>query len=300
MTKYDPGEMDWLPVDSATPALIEHWRRQRATHHVRAHDSLSVNVSESVSLEVPTGTLALDSQAPAVTQYPDVLVQATVVMFGDRRTEGQVIAGLAVPWFEIIAQLARDPEWLFRIPWRQLEEIIAGAYHRAGWPDVVLTPRSGDRGRDVIATRLGVASIRIIDQIKAYKPGHVVTADEVRSMLGVLAAEPNVSKGLITTTSRFAPGIENNSALTAFMPHRLELKNGDQLRQWLLELGSIGQGDSESGAVQPRAGARGTVESNVPRLGARSLCLESERDEKNSHIHRDRHCVVLFPIGFAE
>lgn len=56
-------------------------------------------------------------------------------------------------------------------------------------------------------------------------------------MLGVLSAEPNVSKGLITTTSRFAPGIETDSGLAAFMPYRLELKDGDQLRRWLLELG---------------------------------------------------------------
>jgi restriction system protein len=96
---------------------------------------------------------------------------------------------LAVPWFEIIAQLEHDPEFLFKIPWRKLEEIIAGAYVRAGWPDVVLTPRSGDRGRDVIATRPGICSIRIVDQVKAYKPGLLVKADEVRSLLGVLAVE---------------------------------------------------------------------------------------------------------------
>ena len=147
-----------------------------------------------------------------------------------------MIAGLAVPWFEIIAQLERDPDFLFKIPWRKLEELIAGAYDRAGWPDVVLTPRSGDRGRDVIATRPGVGSIRIVDQVKAYKPGHLVTADEVRSLLGVLAVESNVSKGVITTTSRFAPGIEADSGIGAFVPYRLELKGGDQLRRWLLEL----------------------------------------------------------------
>ena len=149
-----------------------------------------------------------------------------------------MVAGLAVPWFEIISQLERDPEFLFKIPWRKLEEIIAGAYTRAGWPEVILTPRSGDRGRDVIATRPGVGSVRIIDQIKAYRQGYVVTADEVRSMLGVLSAEFNVSKGLITTTSRFAPGIDKDSGLNAFMPYRLELKNGDELRQWLLKLRS--------------------------------------------------------------
>jgi restriction system protein len=167
---------------------------------------------------------------------PDVLLQAAVVTGSQRTTEGQLIEGVAVAWFEIIAQLGKDPDFLFKIPWRKLEEIVAGAYERAGWPEVILTPRSGDHGRDIIATRPGIGSIRIVDQIKAYKPGHVVTADEVRSMLGVLIATPNVSKGLITTTSHFAPGIEKDSTLRIFMPYRLELKDGKELRQWLLKL----------------------------------------------------------------
>jgi hypothetical protein len=53
---------------------------------------------------------------------------------------------------------------------------------------------------------------------------------------GVLTVDQNVSKGIVSTTGRFAPGIEKNSGLAAFMPYRLELKNGEQLRQWLSEL----------------------------------------------------------------
>jgi restriction system protein len=226
MSEYDDKNMDWQTQDSATPALIEHWRNLRS--HAHSSDSRLVTVSD-----FGKGT---DSVSAEINPYPDILVQATVVLFGDRSAEGQVIAGIAVPWFEIVSQLERDPDFLFTIPWRKLEEIIAGAYQRDGWPEVVLTPRSGDRGRDVIATRPGVGSIRIVDQIKAYRRGHVVTADEVRSMLGVLSAEQNVSKGLITTTSLFAPGIEKDSGLSAFMPYRLELKDGEQLRRWLQEL----------------------------------------------------------------
>lgn len=244
MTEHDERKMDWQPVDSVMPSLVEHWRSLRAVHQVVVTDSLSIGTSQSVVVEIPAGALNLEGHAPAVSQYPDVLLQAAVVVFGDRRAEGKVIAGVAVPWFEIIAQLERDPDFLFKIPWRKLEEIIAGAYERAGWPDVVLTPPSGDRGRDIIATRPGVGSIRIVDQVKAYKRGHVVTADEVRSLLGVLAVESNVSKGVITTTSRFAPGIQRDSRIAAFVPYRLELKDGDQLRGWLLGLTDKGSSTS--------------------------------------------------------
>lgn len=220
----DGSTMDWLPVDSATPALIEHWRRRSRQN------------AGSVTIEIPTGHLSIEGQAPNVTQYPDVLLQAAVVSLGSIAPDGQLIEAVAIPWFEILKQLGQDPDFLFKVPWRKLEEIVAGAYVQAGWPEVVLTPRSGDRGRDVIASKPGVCSIRIVDQIKAYRKGHVVTADEVRSMLGVLEVDRNVSKGLVTTTSRFAPGIEDDSGLRAFMPYRLELKDGNELRRWLFTL----------------------------------------------------------------
>ena len=212
--------------DSAMPSLIEHWRQRRTNVGTGSVVLPALQISA-------TGHVYPASTIPP----PDVLLQATVLHLGNQVDEGELVAGVSVAWFEVIAQLDRDPEFLFKIPWRKLEEIIAGAYERAGW-EVVLTHRSGDGGRDVIATRIDMGSIRILDQIKAYKQGHLVTADEVRSMLGVLEAEKNASKGLVTTTSSFAPGIEKDPRLSAFMPYRLELKDGQRLRTWLSELGS--------------------------------------------------------------
>jgi hypothetical protein len=65
---------------------------------------------------------------------------------------------------------------------RKLEEMIAAAYDKAGFDEVILTPRSGDLGRDIIASRKDWGRVRFIDQVKAYKPGHLVTAEEVRAL----------------------------------------------------------------------------------------------------------------------
>lgn len=112
-----------------------------------------------------------------------------------------------------------------------------GRNHRSGNShqgfDVVLTPRSNDKGRDVIATSKGLGSVRFFEQVKAYRPGHVVTAEEVRAMVGVLTLDPNVSKGLVTTTSTFAPGIMQDPETARLMPYRLELKGGNALLEWL-------------------------------------------------------------------
>lgn len=126
--------------------------------------------------------------------------------------------------------------------WRQWEEMIAGGWEKSGQVDKVeLTPRSGDKGRDTIATKWGCFRIRIFDQVKAYRPGHLVTEEEVLAMLGVLDRDRNVSKAYVTTTSDFAPGVWKDKNLRLYMPHRLELKPLNELLAWLAEISEQGR-----------------------------------------------------------
>ena len=50
---------------------------------------------------------------------------------------------------------------------------MAAAYDACGYK-VTLTPRSGDHGRDLIAIREGLGCIKVLNQVRAYHPGHVV------------------------------------------------------------------------------------------------------------------------------
>ncbi len=206
-------------------SLIRHWQRQLSVplrEEARISDGITTRLVRSEGVPVEWATT------------PGLLIQATIVVFGDKTNEGPLVEGVAIPWLEILREISRDPNFLFTVPWRTLEELIAGAYKREGWPEVVLTPRSGDKGRDVIATRPGIGSIRILDQVKAYAPDRKVPASDVRELLGVLALDQNVSKGIVTTTSTFAPGVEDE--MKAFIPYRLELKNGRVLHEWLTGL----------------------------------------------------------------
>jgi restriction system protein len=83
-----------------------------------------------------------------------LLVQ-TVIVPGARTNEAALIEAVAVPWFDIIEFLNTDLRIAFQISWEKWEEIIAGAYKKAGFEEVTLTPRSGDYGRDVIAIKKG-------------------------------------------------------------------------------------------------------------------------------------------------
>ena len=142
---------------------------------------------------------------------------------------------MALPWVEIAKHLADNWALAFQIPARQWEEIIAGAYKQAGFEEVILTPRSGDGGRDVIAIKKAIGTIRVIDQVKAYSPGHLVTADDVRALYGVLVLDRS-AKGFVTTTSDFAPRLKDDGLLASVMPSQIELVNGDALRKRLDEL----------------------------------------------------------------
>ena len=87
-----------------------------------------------------------------------------------------------------------------------------------------------------IAIKKGIGSVRIIGSVKAYKPGHLVKHDDVRALAGVLMGDQQASKGIVTTTSGFAPGIEHDPFLRPLMPYRLELMDGKTLQKWLENL----------------------------------------------------------------
>jgi restriction system protein len=195
------------------------------------------SLARRFSLHVKTGRLRLEGSAVAFNVVRDaasLLLQAVIVP-GGKTDQGQLIEAVALPWFEIIELLNRDPSLVYQIKDRKWEEIIAGAYQRAGFDEVTLTPRSGDFGRDIIAVKHGLGTIRIIDQVKAYGPNHLVTADDVRALLGVLQGD-KASKGFLTTTSDFAPKLRDDILLKPFMPAQLELINGKMLLARLEEL----------------------------------------------------------------
>jgi restriction system protein len=153
----------------------------------------------------------------------------------EKVAEGLIIKAVSLPWFDIINCIKKDPGIVFQLSAEKWEEMIAGAYAQAGFDKVILTPRSGDLGRDVIAIKKGLGEVRIIDQVKAYKPGHLVKANDVRALMGVLQND-GASKGFLTTTSDFAPRIANDPLITPFIPQRLELINGENLILRLQEL----------------------------------------------------------------
>jgi restriction system protein len=161
---------------------------------------------------------------------------SSLVIPESKAAEGILVGSHSAIWTEIVEQLSSDWTRAYELTPTQWEELVAGPFKKAKYDEVVLTPRSGDHGRDVIAIKHGVGCIKIIGSVRAYAPGNLVGYDDVRALLGVMGGERNVSKGIIATTSDFPPLIGNDPFISPFMPTRLELLNGKQLQEWLTAL----------------------------------------------------------------
>jgi len=153
-----------------------------------------------------------------------------------KSTEGVLMRSTSAVWGEVVKRLEKDWNEAFSIPDRIWEEIIAGAFVKDGYSEVVLTPRSGDFGRDVIARSRGVGCVKVIGSVKAYDRGNPVRQDDVRALLGVLHAEQDASKAILTTTSTFATRLRSDPFIKPDLPYRLELIDGDELQAWLVAL----------------------------------------------------------------
>jgi len=183
----------------------------------RGSDTISIKVIEQPSLQ------------------KNSLLMQSVITPKNRVAEGFLIECVTIPWLEIINFLSDDPSKAFQISPEKWEEIIAGAYRASGFDEVILTHRSGDYGRDVIAIKKGIGEVRVIDQVKAYSPQHLVKANDVRALMGVLQTD-GASKGFITTTSDFAPKIKEDPLISPLIPQRLELINGQKLMKRLQQI----------------------------------------------------------------
>lgn len=227
---------------SSSAALVERWRERASTGIAGATVTEPILPREytldaepgSYTISPGTAQLGLKGEVPQIAiALPEVLFGVSLIVPDDTTPEGVLIQAVAPAWRRFARQLASDSNAFLLLDWRQTEELVAGAYYEEGWT-VTLTPRSGDLGRDVIAHRDDFGSIRVLDQVKAYGPNHVVTANDVRAMAGVLSNDAKASKAVVTTTSRFAAGVAEEFANRT--PSRIELRDGQAFRAWITRI----------------------------------------------------------------
>jgi restriction system protein len=180
--------------------------------------------------------IGLTDEIPDEARSAAALSVSSVIIPERSTAQGILIRSTSLVWGEIVQALGNDWTLAYRLTPEKWEEIVAGAFKKAQYDDVTLTPRSGDHGRDVIAIKRGIGCVKIIGSVKRYAPGHLVGYDDIRALLGVLSGERDTSKGIITTTSDFPTRVNEDPFIAPFLPTRLELINGEVLQKWLRDL----------------------------------------------------------------
>lgn len=165
-----------------------------------------------------------------------ILPNSQLIVPRRQTAQGILLASTTRLWMEVVRVLSSDWSQAYQIPAERWEQIVAGAFEKAGYDEVTLTPRSADLGRDVIAIKRGVGCVKVIGSVKAYGRNNLVPYDAVRALIGVLNTEQDTSKGLIATTSDFPPLVRRDRLIKQLLPTRLELMNGTELQKWLTEL----------------------------------------------------------------
>lgn len=157
----------------------------------------------------------------------------------------------------IIRELAVRPHLMYELHPRKFEQLVAELFRDMGY-DVVLTPPSGDGGRDIKAFRKDACgTLLTLIECKRYSRTHPVGVALVRSLYGVLERE-RASHALVATTSRFTKGAR---AFQQDVPFRLSLADYDQLAGWCVATGPRGahfhRSRRDPGPPTPRPDSRG-------------------------------------------
>lgn len=134
----------------------------------------------------------------------------------------------------LIEHFRRRPDLLHELEPRKFEEFVAHLLNDMG-AEVEITPRSRDKGRDVLAVfTLPIGKVLTVVECKKYAPDRPIGVDIVRSFMFTLNETDRASNGLIATTSRFTAGareIESNYRW------KLGLRDLGGIQEWIGKYG---------------------------------------------------------------
>ena len=132
---------------------------------------------------------------------------------------------------QLITQLKRTPDDLFKITPRQFEEVIADLLTDMGM-EVELTPATRDGGKDILAyMKTEIGKFLCLVEAKQHNKNRPVGVSLVRSLYGTLV-DHQATTGMLVTTSRFSP---DSKTFQARHQYQLSLKDYGDVVSWILK-----------------------------------------------------------------
>jgi HJR/Mrr/RecB family endonuclease len=133
---------------------------------------------------------------------------------------------------ELLARLAKFPQDRFRLNPRVFEETVAELLDKMGY-QVCLTPRSRDKGRDVIASiDTPAAPVLMLVECKRYSETRLVGPEPI-TRLWFRLFDDTANMAMVITTSSFQPVAKE---IAKSRGYQISLKEGDDFIKWIKSL----------------------------------------------------------------
>lgn len=132
---------------------------------------------------------------------------------------------------KLFEKISNDPNLMHEMDPIDFENFIAGLLDKSGFENIIVTPRSGDKGRDILATQT-IYDVPIIFafECKKYAPHRKIQPDIMRALLGTIShAQTKANKGVLVTTSSFTRGAKSFIASESM----LSGKDFNDLVKWI-------------------------------------------------------------------
>jgi HJR/Mrr/RecB family endonuclease len=136
----------------------------------------------------------------------------------------------------IFEKILKDPTLMREISSRDFEYFVAEIVEKLGFSNVTVTPRSGDGGRDIIATKeVNEIPLLFSFECKQYSKKRKIQLETMRALLGtVVHTNSKANIGVLVTTSSFTKGVRDFITSEAM----IDGKDFHDLVQWIKEVSS--------------------------------------------------------------
>ena len=133
---------------------------------------------------------------------------------------------------ELLARLTKFPDERFKLNPRLFEETVAELLNRMGY-EVKLTPRSGDKGRDVIAcVQTPAAPVLMLVECKRYAPNRLVGPEPI-TRLWYRLFDDHANMAMVVTTSGYQSVAKETATNRGY---QISLKDGQDFIEWVKSL----------------------------------------------------------------
>lgn len=134
----------------------------------------------------------------------------------------------------VLDRIYNAPRAIHQLTPRQFEDLVAEILDELAFEQIELTPRSADKGRDVVAIkRVHGLPLLFAFECKKNSPDRRVGLGVVRTLLGTVSqASTRADIGVLVTTSTFTRGAQNFFVTEA----RVKGRDFDGIIDWLNEI----------------------------------------------------------------